>query len=459
MSLRTVCGVALCKTLHFVARVLKRGGTAMPGRWALKVCPDLAGTLAKGVNILVITGTNGKTTSGRIAEEAFRAAGYDVLANRSGANLLSGITTELALNATLTGTCRKQWAVIECDEAAARRALGFLKPKAVLVTNLFRDQLDRYGEVTHTLENIREGLKGAPEATLILNADCSLTSSLAIDLPNPVIWYGLDQTAADPAAEPSQLSDASHCIRCKTEYVYDYVTYGHLGGFRCPNCGYARHVADFAVTEIRSLDPDGSTVTFRTPEGERMARINLPAIYNIYNGTGAFAAVRTMGIDEAHALEALGSFRCGFGRMEKFDLGSAGTRVMLVKNPAGCDQVLKFLAAVSGPMELVLLLNDNDADGTDVSWIWDAEFEALAGASERLTRLSLGGIRAWDLYLRLKYAGIPEDKLSVERDCEVLTERIAAAEVPVYVMPTYTALLEFRPYLLKRCGGADFWEG
>ena len=459
MSLKTICGVALCKTLHFAARVLKRGGTAMPGRWALKFCPDLAGTLAKNVNILVITGTNGKTTSARIAEEAFRAAGYDVLANRSGANLLSGITTELALNATLTGKCKKQWAVIECDEAAARRALGYLRPKAVLVTNLFRDQLDRYGEVTHTLENIREGLKNAPEATLILNADCSLTSSLALDLPNPVVWYGLDATAAELNALPPQISDASHCIRCKTEYVYDYVTYGHLGGFRCPNCGYARHDADFAVTAIESLDPDGSTVALRAGGEALTARINLPAVYNIYNGAGAFAAARTMGIDAAHALEALGSFHCGFGRMEKFDLGMAGTRVMLVKNPAGCDQVLKFLAAVSGPMELVLLLNDNDADGTDVSWIWDAEFEALAGASERLTRLSLGGTRAWDLYLRLKYAGVPEDKLSVERDSEALTERIAAAEVPVYVMPTYTALLEFRPHLLKRCGGADFWEG
>ena len=182
------------------------------------------------------------------------------------------------------------------------------------------------------------------------------------------------------------------------------MTYGHLGGFRCPNCGYARHVADFAVTEIRSLDPDGSTVTFRTPEGERMARINLPAIYNIYNGTGAFAAVRTMGIDEAHALEALGSFRCGFGRMEKFDLGSAGTRVMLVKNPAGCDQVLQFLSGLDGALELALLLNDRAADGTDVSWIWDADFEALAVLGPRLKRVTVGGIRAWDLYIRLKYA-------------------------------------------------------
>ncbi|MBR1659484.1 MAG: DUF1727 domain-containing protein [Oscillospiraceae bacterium] len=459
MSLRTICAVALCKALHFVARVLKRGGTAMPGRWALRVCPSLPATLAKGVNILVITGTNGKTTSSRIAEEAFRAAGYDVLANRSGANLLSGITTELALHSTLTGRCRKQWAVIECDEAAARRALGLLKPKVILVTNLFRDQLDRYGEVTHTLENIREGIKGAPDALLCLNADCSLTSSLALDTPNPVRWYGLDAGAADPAPEPPRLSDASHCIRCKTEYEYDYVTYGHLGGFRCPKCGYARHAADVAVSKIVSMDPDGSTVELREGGERKSARVNLPAAYNVYNAAGAYAAVRAMGLPAGAALEALGSFQCGFGRMERFDLGAAGTRVMLVKNPAGCDQVLRFLGTASGPMELVMLLNDNAADGTDVSWIWDAEFEVLAARPELLTRVSLGGMRAWDLYLRLKYAGVPTEKLEVERDGERLAGRIAAAAVPVYVMPTYTALLEFRPHLLKRCGGADFWEG
>ena len=431
----------------------------MPGRWALKLCPELPAALVRGVNILVITGTNGKTTSSHIAEEALKAAGVDCLSNRSGANLLSGITTELAMNCTLTGVCRKKWAVIECDEAAARRAIGLLQPRAVLVTNLFRDQLDRYGEVMHTLENIREGIKNAPDATLVLNADCSLTSSLALELPNRVRWYGMDAGAAAPSAGKPQLSDASRCIRCKTEYVYDYVTYGHLGAFRCPRCGYSRQRTDVAITAIRAQDADGSEVTLRDGDDLLEARINLPATYNIYNAAGAFASVRALGFDAAPALQALGSFRCGFGRMEKFDLGAGGTRVMLVKNPAGCDQVLHFLSSLQDRAELVLLLNDRAADGTDVSWIWDADFETLAEEAVKLERAVLGGTRAWDLYLRLKYAGVPEDKLDVTRDYEALTERIAAARVPVYVMPTYTALLEFRPYLLKKCGGTDFWEG
>ena len=153
------------------------------------------------------------------------------------------------------------------------------------------------------------------------------------------------------------------------------------------------------------------------------------------------------------------SFHCGFGRMEKFDLGAKGTRVMLVKNPAGCDQVLRFLSALSGEIELAALLNDNDADGTDVSWIWDAEFETLAALGDRLRRVYVSGTRAWDLFLRLKYAGVDPARIEVERDHAALTEQLAAAEAPVFVMPTYTALLEFRPHLLRRCGGADFWEG
>ena len=431
----------------------------MPGRYALKVCPDLAGTLAKDVNILVITGTNGKTTTARICEEAFAEAGLDYLANRSGANLLNGITTELCLHATLTGKCKKKYAVIECDEAAARRALGYLKPKAVLVTNLFRDQLDRYGEVTHTLENIREGLKPVPGALLCLNADCSLTSSLAEDLPNRAVFYGIEREASGWSAEPPVLSDASHCIRCKTEYEYDYVTYGHLGGFRCPHCGYARHGADTSVTNIKELGADGSTVDLRSGGETREIYVNLPAVYNIYNAAGAICAVTQMGISMEAAVAAVGRFHCGFGRMERFELGARGARVMLVKNPAGCNQVLRFLSGMSERAELAILLNDNDADGTDVSWIWDAEFELLADAGERITRINLAGTRAWDLYLRLKYAGISPEKLCVEQNYETLTEHLAGAQTPVFIMPTYTALLEFRPLLIRRCGGTDFWEG
>ena len=280
MTIRVFFEILLCKLLRFASRLLHRGGTAMPGRFALKVCPGLLGLLARQVKTVAITGTNGKTTSARMIEEAFAEQGLAYLSNRSGANMLDGITTEFVMNSTLSGRVRKDYAVIECDEAAARRVFPQLKPKVVVVTNLFRDQLDRYGEVTHTLENIREALRCTPEAILCLNADCSLTASLAGELPNEVRWFGIEPGAAPSRPKP-ELSDATHCIRCKTEYEYDYITYGHLGGFRCPRCGYRRHRADYAVTDVIEQRPDGSDIVMDLGCESAVVTVNLPAMYNI----------------------------------------------------------------------------------------------------------------------------------------------------------------------------------
>ncbi len=457
MTLRAVLAILLCKFLRLVSRLLHRGGTAMPGRVALKLCPNLLELLARDVKTVAITGTNGKTTSARMIEEAFSRAGRSYLTNRSGANLLSGITTEFVMNCTLSGKVKKEYAVIECDEAAARTVFGQLRPKLVVVTNLFRDQLDRYGEVTHTLENIREGLRKAPDARLCLNADCSLCSSLALDLPNEVVWFGVDQGAA-PSRERPALSDATHCIRCKTEYEYDYISYGHLGGFRCPKCGYSRHAADYAVTDVLELRGSGSSVAVRARGEKRLVEVNLPAMYNIYNAIGALAASCEMGVSLDTAAEALAGFRCGFGRMEEFALGQSGARMMLVKNPAGCNQVIEFLQDIKERFVLVVCLNDRGADGTDISWIWDADFEKLADMAGRIEAITVSGDRAGDMRLRIKYAGVEDRHIRVERDYEKLIDWMAAQEKPVYIMPTYTAMLELRQKLVRRCGGADFWE-
>ena len=428
----------------------------MPGRVALRVCPDLLKRLAGPVKTVAITGTNGKTTSSRMVEQAFLEQGKSYFANRSGANLISGITTEFVVNSTVLGRCRREYAVIECDEAAARTVFAQLKPRVVVVTNLFRDQLDRYGEVTHTLENIRVAMAGAPEAVLCLNADCSLTASLAEDLKNPVVYFGVNRGAAPSRPKP-EISDASHCIRCKAEYDYDYISYGHLGGFRCPRCGYSRHMPDYAVTDVSSQRADGSTVVMDI-RGERfVVQVNLPAMYNIYNAVGAVAAVSEMGLGAQAAIDALADFKCGFGRMEQFKLGKAGTRMMLVKNPAGCNQVMEFLENVKEKFVLVICLNDRSADGTDVSWIWDAEFEGLTALGGRLEAVVVSGDRAADMAVRIKYAGIAQEKISVRRDYEKLVQWMAEQELPVFVMPTYTAMLELRETVIRHCGGDQFW--
>ncbi len=456
MTIRAFFAILLCKLLRFVSRVLHRGGTAMPGRYALKLCPDLLDRLACQVSSVAITGTNGKTTSARMIEEAFREQGLSYLTNRSGANMIDGITTEFVMNSTLFGKVKKDYAVIECDEAAARKVFPRLRPRVVVVTNLFRDQLDRYGEVTHTLENIREALRGAPEAMLCLNADCSLTASLAGDLPNPVRWFGIEQGAV-PSREKPEISDATHCIRCKTEYEYDFISYGHLGGFRCPKCGYRRHRADYAVTDVVEQRPDGSDIVMEVGGEKHLICVNLPAMYNIYNAAGAVAAVSEMGLGVQAAVDALKGFRCGFGRMERFDL-AGGTRMMLVKNPAGCNQVIEYLQTIKEKFILVICLNDRAADGRDISWIWDADFEGLSALAGRLDQVIVSGDRAEDMRVRIKYAGVDDRFIRVERDYEALVRSLEQETRPVCMMPTYTAMLELRQTVIRHCGGEEFWE-
>ncbi len=449
--------VLACKLSRFLIRLLGRGGTDLPGRVALKLCPGLLGELAKGVTTVLVTGTNGKTTTSRMIEQALTDSGISFFANRSGANLLSGVTAEFAAHSTLAGRCKYDYALIEADEAAFKHIAKYVKARAVVVTNVFRDQLDRYGEVTHTLENIRVGLSAVPDAVLCLNADCPLTASLAEKLPNRAVFFGVDADIYKSRVE--EVSDAKRCLRCGAEYVYDHLNYGHLGAWRCPSCGAARPAPQVCVTEIFSQTTDGARMTLSIDGQPHECYVNLPGGYNIYNAAGAAAVVTAAGFPAEAALAATADFSCGFGRMEKFDLGAGGCRVMLVKNPAGCNQVLRFLSTLQGELELVILLNDNDADGTDVSWIWDVDFELLPGFGERLKSVTVSGKRAWDLFVRLKYAGLAPERIRVETDYDALAEQMSKAEVPLYVMPTYTALLDFRPRLVKRCGGADFWEG
>ena len=457
MSFRAFLAICLCRLLRGFSRLVHRGGTAMPGQWALRVCPNLLSILARGVKTVAITGTNGKTTTARMIEEGFARQGKNYFANRSGANLLSGITTEFVMNSTLFGKCKKEYAVIECDEAAAVKVFPQLKPQVVIVLNLFRDQLDRYGEVTHTLSNIRTALSSLPEPiTLCLNADCSLTASLADDLNHKARFFGIDKGAV-PSGKKSELSDASHCIRCKTEYEYNYITFGHLGGFRCPKCGYRRAEADYAVTDVAQQRADGSSIVIRADGKRYLAEVNLPALYNIYNAIAAIAAMTEMGITTEAAISAVASFKCGFGRMENFALGKGGAKVMLAKNPAGFNQLLSFLQNIPDKFVLVLCLNDRGADGTDISWIWDANFEELCNLAGTLEKVIVSGDRAADMAVRVKYAGVDPRFVTMEHDYERLVKELETEERPIYMIPTYTAMLELRETLIRHCGGDEFW--
>ncbi|MGN0363330.1 MAG: MurT ligase domain-containing protein [Bilifractor sp.] len=510
-TVKTMLAVGACKTTRNVLRLLHRGGTTTPGRVAMKLDADILETVSKGMEIIVVTGTNGKTTTSNMIEHALSGSGRDVLANKSGANLLPGVTAEFTSNATATGKPKKHYAVIECDEGALKQVVPRIHPKVIVVTNLFRDQLDRYGEVMHTLEEIRKGIKMVPDAILCLNADDSLTASLAIGVPNPVTYFGIDCPVGEQ--ENLEISDARYCIRCGTEYVYDYHTYAHLGGFRCPKCGYSRIHPAVAVTEIERVSSSGSTARIRfgrdgsqaqdngnsdlvkntdanrapvtgpqtTPatdmapdlrtiptaqttgsdkreETEQEVSIGLPAVYNIYNGAAAIAAYQAAGFDRNEVISSLADVHSSFGRMETFRLGEVPLQMILVKNPAGCNQALSYLASLNEDYQAVFCLNDRTADGHDISWIWDADFEKVC-RDPHMKHAFVVGDRADDMQLRLKYAGASERVIEKMPDNAALIEKLQQSSLPVFILPNYTSMLSLRAALSTITGKQAFWKG
>ena len=459
--IKTFFSVAACQVSRGSLHLLHRGGTTLPGRSAMVFDKKILEVVSQNMNIIVVTGTNGKTTTCGMLRHALQSAGIDVLSNVSGANLLTGITAEFTANSTLSGKPKKQYAIIECDEGALHKVVPLIKPKVIVVTNLFRDQLDRYGEVMHTLEAIRKGIELVPDTTLCLNADCSLTASLGTDFPGKVVYYGINVPSDD--VDPDTLSDAKYCIKCGTEYKYDFHTYAHLGSFYCPKCGYKRPEPDIAVTSIDKFSANGTSVQIKLPtdSGEtttKKVQIGLPALYNVYNAIAAIGAFEAAGLNRGHILKSLASVHSTFGRMETFNYKDTDIQMILVKNPAGCNQALSYLASLSQDYVAVFCLNDKTADGHDISWIWDAEYERLA-SDDSLKKLIVSGDRAEDIAIRLKYAGLDESKIELIKGWDNLVNAMKKSEYPVFVLPNYTSMLALRKTLAEVTGAEEFWKG
>ena len=452
-KIRIIIACLVCRLVRQLARLTGHGGTAIPGKAALRVYPALLSALGRGVETVIITGTNGKTTTAGMLRHMLDTIGTPYLSNRSGANLTSGVTAEFAFSSDWLGRCRKPVAVIECDEGNFPAVAEALQPKAVIVTNLFRDQLDRYGEVTHTRECIARGIAAAPGATLCLNADCSLTASLGADVPNRVIYYGVDGVSTD--REPN-VSDAPHCLRCGERYAYRRHTFAHLGDWYCPHCGAARPTPTLSAEAVEPMS-SGSRVTLREGEGTHVITVALPALYNVYNALAALTGARAMGWDMDACESSLSGFGAMFGRMESLHVGETSVQIVLVKNPAGCDRALEYLATQGERVLPIFCLNDNLNDGTDISWIYDADYESLF-AQRQYERIGVFGIRAEDMRLRLKYAGAADGAIEVYASLDELAEAVKTAGVPVCILPNYTAMLAVRDKLSALAGGGKFWE-
>ncbi len=458
----TFIACLICKITLFVLKITGRGGTTLPGRIALKVKPDILKNVSKGVKVVLVTGTNGKTTTCRILEQMFKDSGKNYFLNKSGANLITGITTSFIMNSSVFGKCKKDMAIIECDENAFKKVSLYLNPEVVLVTNVFRDQLDRYGEVTHTLGSIRESISHLKSTTLCLCTDCSLTYSLSRDFADnkniKILTYGVNIPFDNEVAE-TNVSDAEYCIFCKTKYEYDYHTFGHLGGYKCPKCGYSRSIPDVGVDEIISIKADYSEVKLNIL-GERFdTKVNVPGTYNIYNAAGAALALKVLGFESKDIVKSVSEFNCAFGRMEKFTYKNHNINMILVKNPAGFTQVTSHLSRIRNDFAAIFCLNDNAADGRDVSWIWDVHFHNLL-KSPYLKKVYTCGKRAYDMALVLKYNGYDENNITVieNEDYDKEIEYIIAENKDVYIVPTYTSMMEQRHKIAAKFGGKEFWE-
>ena len=423
-------------------RLFNFGATSLPGALALKICPDILGYAAKNVDIIAVTGTNGKTTSARIIERALQNSGRSVCANRSGANLMPGITAELIMNKRLSGSVKCESAVIECDEAACRLVLGKLRPHVLLVTNLFRDQLDRYGTVTYPRDCIAAGLRDTPETIAVINADCPMAASVSRLCQNKTVYYGLGEHKKTCVGS----GEDDTCPVCGKRLGYKGLSYANLGVFSC-SCGFARSKPDVSA---ESVFPDGSFI-LRADGDKTVCAPALPGLYNVYNSVGAVAAC---GVPLKQAADAAQDFDCGFGRMESFPLGKRGARMILIKNAAAADQTLNEVCRAPGEKTLVLAVNDRTADGTDISWLDEADFGMLARRG-KIMRVYVCGDRAEAAEKRLKRENIPCQSCG---NYDKLIESLRDEDNFIFILPTYTAMLELRAKLVRRLGDKNFWE-
>lgn len=447
MSIRTTLAVWAGKITTKILRLAGSGGTSLPGKVALKLCPDILGCLAKDMKIICVTGTNGKTTTCHIIRDMLEANGNTVFCNDAGANLLGGVVSAFVAAASVGGRVNKDYALLECDEAALKSIVehfGKLDVTAV-VTNVFRDQLDRYGEVLTTVNKIRSGLEQLPGVKLVLNADCSLTTSLN-DLPHSEIYYyGVNGPLYEGTS--SDISDAVYCIHCKHKYRYHYHTFGHLGGFYCEKCGYERQVPNVALKDVIEWREQSSVIRMDVFGKMVEAEVMLPGGYNLYNALAAVTIASLIGLSQDKMISVLEGLTTHFGRMEQVEYQGHKLNLVLVKNPAGFNEVLQFLIQQRPEGNIVFGLNDNYADGKDISWIYDVEFERMTVAAAAAKHFYFTGKRAYDMQLRLKYADFDTAKFSVEKDYKTLITQLGQSGADTFLVLSYTCMLEFRDKL------------
>ncbi len=457
MSALASGSAAVARAAGRASRALGRGGgTSVPGVVLLKINPGAVGALAAslGGGTALVSATNGKTTTTRLLAGALRSDGAEVVTNGAGANLLTGVAAALAGSRPRRGTTAR--GLFECDEAALPAVASRVHPRAIVLMNLFRDQLDRHGELEAIADRWHTMLATlSPSTRLVLGADDPAIAALGDG--RDVLWFGIDDPSVTMDALP-HAADSTRCRVCAAPLAYDAVWIGHLGRWVCPSCGYGRPDLDVAVTHAGLEGASGSHPRVRTPEGEVRLHLTLPGLHNVLNATAALAGAIAMGVPAQAAAAAISEVPAAFGRAETITVDGRELVLLLAKNPAGANENVRTLLLDPGEHDLLVALNDRIADGRDVSWIWDVDWEPLL---PRVRRLTATGERAADLALRFRYAGLPDERLHVIPDhTAALTDALAATPVGtrLEVLPTYTAMHDIRADLVARGAAGDFWD-
>ena len=439
-----------------LSQKLGRGrGTTLPGLVLSRLRPEATAEMARAVpgGVILVSGTNGKTTTARLVRATLNASGTSVVANTAGSNLERGVAT------ALLNDDGAEIALFEVDEAALPGLIEQTRPRVVALMNLFRDQLDRYGELEHLVERWRRAVAGLdPSTTVIFNADDPAVAEIAAGHPNTVS-YGIEDHRVGRDRLP-HAADTTECRRCGNPLNYDMVTISHLGRWSCERCGIERAQPNVQAIRVELHGMDGQRLAMATPKGPIEVSLRLPGMHNSYNAIAATATALALDIDPETIGPALARREAAFGRAERTHIDNTRVTTLLAKNPAGANENIRTMLLEDHPLHVLVLLNDRTADGQDVSWIWDVDYELLL-ESDRLESLTVGGDRAYDMALRFRYAGLDPDRLSVAPSVPAALDaalRTCGAAGDLYALPTYTALLELQSVLAERGLVPAFWE-
>ena len=439
MKIRTTIAVMAAKITGHVCKLMGRQGVTWAGKVAMKICPDILEELSSQVRekIFVVCGTNGKTTTNNMLCAGLEAEGKKVICNHTGSNMLNGVVAAFVLGAKFSGKLDADYACIEVDEASTRHVFTRIRPDYMVMTNLFRDQLDRYGEIDITMNILEEMMKKVPDMKVIVNGDDALSAYLAMDSGNLYVTYGISKPVIKSAA--NEIREGRFCKCCGEKLEYRFYHYSQLGDYYCTKCGFARPNLNFDAENVKV----GDQLSFNV-EGKHIVA-NYKGFYNVYNILAAYAGVRTAGFAADHFEDMLRKFNPENGRMEQFRIKGTGVTLNLAKNPAGFNQNISAVMQDQSPKDIIIAINDNAQDGTDISWLWDVDFDLLG--NDTVKSITVSGIRCQDMRLRLKYVDIPS---ILEGDVEkAIRDRVEDGVGNLYVLVNYTALFSTRNILKK----------